>query len=106
MSRPREEEKEERNMENFIDKCTWVFPIRKSLARKNIKAGREGIQVALEMVRIQGRPDTIGDLMELDDRLEALDDILARSKDRVVYMDCEEMDLVTKRCSAFAMLRI
>jgi hypothetical protein len=59
-------------MENRINESTWTFPIRKSLAQKCIKAGREGIRVALEMVSEQGREDTISDLLELDDKLDSL----------------------------------
>lgn len=91
-------------MENRINESTWTFPIRKSLAKKCIKAGREGIRVALEMVSEQGREDTIGDLMELDDKLDSLRALMDCTEGSVVYLDGDDMDLVTKRCTAFARL--
>ena len=91
-------------MENRINESTWTFPIRKSFALKSIRAGREGIRVALEMVSEMGRRDTIGELMELDDKLDSLRAMMDCTEGRVVYLNGDDMDLVTKRCTAFARL--
>jgi len=91
-------------MESTINQGTWLLPIRKSLAKKCIKAGREGIQIALEMFSEQGREDTIGELMELDDKLDSLRAMMDCTEGRVVYLNGDDMDLVTKRCTAFARL--
>jgi len=91
-------------MKNFTNQDTWLLPINKRAAKRCIKAGREGIQVALEMVREQGREDTIGDLLELDDKLDAMRAYMDSTKGPVAYLSCDEMDLVTKRCTAFARL--
>lgn len=91
-------------MENRMNKSTWTFPIRKSFALKSIRAGREGIRVALDLVNEMGRRDTIGELMELDDKLDAMRAMMESKKGPVVYLDGDDMDLVTKRCTAFARL--
>ena len=91
-------------MESTINQGTWLLPIRKSLAKKCIKAGREGIRVALDLVNEMGRRDTIGELMELDDKLDSLRAMMDCTEGRVVYLNGDDMDLVTKRCTAFARL--
>ena len=51
-----------------------------------------------------GRRDTIGELMELDDKLDSLRAMMDCTEGRVVYLNGDDMDLVTKRCTAFARL--
>ena len=91
-------------MENFIDQCTWVYPIRKTLAQNLVGLGRKGIRIARDIFTEQGRDDLLEELEELDTRLEGLAEMMDETHDRVLYLDNDDMNLVTKRCVAFARL--